>query len=51
VYVSIVAPNRRMSDRVPEAEKRERVASGIRASRAEVQSENSELEWKNGNGA
>ena len=50
MYVSIVAPHRRMSASVPDAENRDRVATGTPALIADDQPVNSELEWKNGSG-
>ena len=50
MYVSIVAPHRRMSTNVPDAENFARVATGIPAWIADAHPVNSELEWKNGNG-
>ena len=50
VYVSMVAPKRRMSGSVFDAENCVRVVSGMPAWSAEAQPVNSELEWKNGNG-
>ncbi len=45
-----MAPQRRMSGRVLDAEKRARVATGMPALIADAQPVNSELEWKNGSG-